>query len=1023
MTTPVKFELRRDTAANWTTNNPIMLYGEPGFDLTNNQLRIGDGATGWNYLVPIGTGTIGPTGRTGPTGFTGPTGYGYTGATGVTGATGSTGFTGPTGYGSTGNTGPTGYGNTGATGATGSFTPTGTNFGEYIYWNGSQWTIGEDTISLGSFAGSGGQGTGAVAIGLNAGLSGQNQAAVAIGQGAGSGGQYLGAAIAIGGLAGSGGQNGAAIAIGAGAGGGGQTGASIAIGPSAGSGGQDGTAIAIGSGAGAGGQDGSAIAIGESAGDAGQNEGCIAIGQDAGSGGQTGSAIAIGFSAGSGGQTGSAIAIGSFAGSGGQTGPSIAIGVNAGSGRQDGTAIAIGEYAGSGGQTGSAISIGEYAGNAGQLDGAIAIGQAAGSGGQTGACIAIGSGAGSGGQTGNSIAIGTSAGTGRQDVFSIAIGSGSGSGGQTGACIAIGADSGIGGQNIGAIAIGQGAGREQGIGSIAIGVGAGSVIQQESSIAIGSSAGLSQGTQSVALGENAAMYSSSNQSVSIGYRAGFTGQGDETVAIGQGAGNHKQGTGAIAIGFNAGNTGQGANSIAIGNLAGVGSGTSNQEPNTIILNATGMQVDGVTGQTGSFYVAPIRSDNTQTLGLAYNPSTNEIVTSTVAGGVAAGNTLTVDAVYGNDTLGAASPYIVPFLTITAALAEASSGEQVFVRAGTYNESIDIPAGVAVRGASTQTVKIQKLAVVASTTLVTLNNQSRIEDVTMNLSSSANVNLVGISFVSTSDVIDAKLRTAVLNVTSTASGGGNVYGVQSSSTSTTSATFSSSSAIRACTINVTASGTGAVRGIIVDGPNRFIIRDTIVYATGAAINIRGVETTSSANQGSYAELKTSTVYGLSTAGATGTDITRTAGTIVLNATDLVNATANGQGFSVKTEPTGIGYGVVGAIGNATHYLLPGAIPYASLSNTVCGIPFAQKVIVFELTCSAASALGVGESAVFNLYKNVVGTPFATATLNSSNQIVRVTNFSHTITTTDKLVCELVTAGSIGNNPLTATVSIY
>jgi len=388
-----------------------------------------------------------------------------------------------------------------------------------------------------------------------------------------------------------------------------------------------------------------------------------------------------------------------------------------------------------------------------------------------------------------------------------------------------------------------------------------------------------------------------------------------------------------------------------------------------------------------------------------------------------GNTLTVDAVYGNNTLGAASPYTAPFLTITAALAAASSGQQVFVRPGTYNESINIPAGVAVRGASTQTVKIQQLGVVGSTTLITLNNQSRLEDVTANLSSSANVNLVGVSFVSTSDVIDAKLRPMVLNVTSTASGGGNVYGVQSSSTSTTSATFSSSSAIRGTTINVTASGTGAVRGIMIDGPNRFIIRDTIVYVTGAATNLRGVETTSATNQGSYAELKTSSIYGLSTTGATGADIERTAGTIILNATDLVNATATNKGFSVKTEPSNIFYGVISGIGNGTHYLQPGTVTYGSLSTVVCGVPFSQKVIAFEAIFSAASALTGGDSATFNLYRNTVGTPFATATLNSSNQTVRLTNFSQTFVSTDKMVCELVTTGTIGNNPLAATVAIY
>jgi len=101
-------------------------------------------------------------------------------------------------------------------------------------------------------------------------------------------------------------------------------------------------------------------------------------------------------------------------------------------------------------------------------------------------------------------------------------------------------------------------------------------------------------------------------------------------------------------------------------------------------------------------------------------------------------------VYGDDTLGTASPYSQPFKTISSALSSASIGQQVFVRAGTYNESINIPAGVGVRGASTQTVKIQKLGVAVSTTLATLNNLSRLEDVTLNLTSSANVNLVGMS---------------------------------------------------------------------------------------------------------------------------------------------------------------------------------------------------------------------------------------------------------------------------------------
>ena len=52
MTTRIK--LRRDTAANWTSNNPILALGEAGHDTTNNELRSGDGTSTWSALAAIG---------------------------------------------------------------------------------------------------------------------------------------------------------------------------------------------------------------------------------------------------------------------------------------------------------------------------------------------------------------------------------------------------------------------------------------------------------------------------------------------------------------------------------------------------------------------------------------------------------------------------------------------------------------------------------------------------------------------------------------------------------------------------------------------------------------------------------------------------------------------------------------------------------------------------------------------------------------------------------------------------------
>lgn len=106
-----RLQNRRDTAANWTSNNPTLAAGEIGLETDTAKYKMGDGTTAWNSLAYAYTaGAAGATGPTGPIGATGPTGV--VGATGVTGPIGVTGPTGPIGA-----TGPTGA--TGASGATG----------------------------------------------------------------------------------------------------------------------------------------------------------------------------------------------------------------------------------------------------------------------------------------------------------------------------------------------------------------------------------------------------------------------------------------------------------------------------------------------------------------------------------------------------------------------------------------------------------------------------------------------------------------------------------------------------------------------------------------------------------------------------------------------------------------------------------------------------------------------------------------------------------------------------------------
>lgn len=44
---------RRDTAANWTSNNPTLAQGERGFETDTKKEKIGDGVTAWTLLAYI----------------------------------------------------------------------------------------------------------------------------------------------------------------------------------------------------------------------------------------------------------------------------------------------------------------------------------------------------------------------------------------------------------------------------------------------------------------------------------------------------------------------------------------------------------------------------------------------------------------------------------------------------------------------------------------------------------------------------------------------------------------------------------------------------------------------------------------------------------------------------------------------------------------------------------------------------------------------------------------------------------
>jgi len=66
-----RMQQRRDTAANWTSNNPTLAAGELGLETDTGGIKIGTGSAAWTALAYAATGTV--TSITAGTGLSGGT--------------------------------------------------------------------------------------------------------------------------------------------------------------------------------------------------------------------------------------------------------------------------------------------------------------------------------------------------------------------------------------------------------------------------------------------------------------------------------------------------------------------------------------------------------------------------------------------------------------------------------------------------------------------------------------------------------------------------------------------------------------------------------------------------------------------------------------------------------------------------------------------------------------------------------------------------------------------------------------
>jgi hypothetical protein len=360
-----------------------------------------------------------------------------------------------------------------------------------------------------------------------------------------------------------------------------------------------------------------------------------------------------------------------------------------------------------------------------------------------------------------------------------------------------------------------------------------------------------------------------------------------------------------------------------------------------------------------------------------------------------GRTLVVDSVNGNDSTGAVNG--LPFLTVEAALAAIVSGGltgvTVWIAPGTYTlasatTGLTIPDTCSLRGLSTQTTRIVMNASNpgGTVTMLTMGENSRVEDVTLTLNSSnATTNLVGINLPgSTSNT--SKLRTAVMTVNNAGVPVGsttNVYGILDNGSGVLGAASFSFNYTRGVTINVYSNGGGSKRGILVSTGNEVTFRDTNLYLAAptdlaSTGDYRGVETTDAT---ASCQFRTCSISGPSTAGGyTGSDILQTtpgAGNINYGiqlgpGCDLINKTAGGRPFTTYVTPTTLLYGLNNNVVTGPRYLWPGTLT-SSGDTTEVFYRFQQKAIVQGMSFNLRVAPGAGKSVTVTVHKSATGVP--------------------------------------------------
>ena len=398
----------------------------------------------------------------------------------------------------------------------------------------------------------------------------------------------------------------------------------------------------------------------------------------------------------------------------------------------------------------------------------------------------------------------------------------------------------------------------------------------------------------------------------------------------------------------------------------------------------------------------------------------------------------------------------------AAVAAVTSGQTVWIHPGTYTLSagITLPNGISIRGLSLQTTTIQ-MNVTTNTTMITMGENCRVEDLTMNLTCTGtndNLTLIGMQFGGTTSQT-SKLRTAVININNSTMAKtltSNVYGIVFNGTGALTPSSFSFNSLKGSTINVYSNGLGAKRGVLVSNSNQASTRDLNVYVaappdTDSTGSYVGVETNDPVNNTGSIQMRATTcgiVYPITGQTYTASDILQTTPPTITNptylaspgiqvgpGTDLVTKSAGSKGFSSYIYPTTLYYGLKGNITSGPSsggYLWPGTQAASAGVFPDPGLPAAyyrcqQPVLIAGLYCALNVAPGGATSVTWTVRVTPVGGAITdtlfTVTLTGAQVTGTFYNSSYRCNTGDQINVFVSYTGATAAHDMTVQVDLF